>query len=201
MLEAEPGSMIYAGLKPGVDRDALAEAIRQGRARTACTSSSPSPGDCVFLPAGTVHAFGGGLAGGRNPAVQRCYLSAVRLEPPRPRRQTAARCTSSRPWRPSTLAGAPSGRSGPSRTGRPDVDRLVDCDKFVLDRWQFDTLLPAGGDKRCHILVVLEGAVRIEGDPVAGQVVRGQTVLLPAGVGQVGLRPEGETTLLDAYLP
>ena len=61
ILEAEPGSLIYAGLRPGVDRRALAAAIGQGRCQDCLNVFPPSVGDCIFLPAGTVHALGAGL--------------------------------------------------------------------------------------------------------------------------------------------
>ena len=42
ILDAEPGSLIYAGLKPGVGRDEFAAAIHVGRrSSTCCTVSSP----------------------------------------------------------------------------------------------------------------------------------------------------------------
>ncbi|NIP86304.1 MAG: class I mannose-6-phosphate isomerase, partial [Planctomycetales bacterium] len=61
VLAAEPGSTIYAGLKPGVDAELLAAAIRGGNCEQCLHRFQPKPGDCVFLPAGTVHALGRGL--------------------------------------------------------------------------------------------------------------------------------------------
>ena len=75
------------------------------------------------------------------------------------------------------------------------------CKKFVLDRWRFDHVEPAGGDDRFHILAVLEGSVMVEGDPAGRPLAKGGTILLPASAGDVTLRPEEETVLLDTYLP
>ena len=54
-----------AGSTPACCRASMrsACATRCARARSAivCTSFAPRPGDCVFLPAGTVHAVGGGV--------------------------------------------------------------------------------------------------------------------------------------------
>ena len=62
VLHAEPGSRIYAGLKDGVDRPRLGAAIADGTAADCLHSFEPKrAGDCVFLPAGTVHALGGGI--------------------------------------------------------------------------------------------------------------------------------------------
>src|SRR5438445_469469 len=61
VLDALPGSRIYAGLLPGVDEPALRAALVEGTAADCLHSFVPRAGDCVFLPAGTVHAVGGGV--------------------------------------------------------------------------------------------------------------------------------------------
>jgi mannose-6-phosphate isomerase len=61
VLHAEPGSRIYAGLKIGVDRPRLEKAIADGTVADHLHSFEPAVGDCIFLPAGTVHALGGGI--------------------------------------------------------------------------------------------------------------------------------------------
>ncbi len=58
-----------------------------------------------------------------------------------------------------------------------------------------------GGDRRCHIVCVLEGSIRIEGDPLGTPLGRGSTALLPAALGSLRLTPQGRGVLLDAYLP
>ena len=78
---------------------------------------------------------------------------------------------------------------------------MVECEKFILDRWQLDAPGPSGGDRRCHIIAVLEGWLQVERDPTDRAIGPGGTVLLPAGLGQVELSPRGSTVLLDAYLP
>src|SRR5437867_3147607 len=61
VLDAAPGSRIYAGLLPGVDEAKLRSALRAGTVAECLHQFTPQPGDCVFLPAGTVHAVGGGV--------------------------------------------------------------------------------------------------------------------------------------------
>ncbi len=61
VVESDPQSRIFAGLRPGVSRDDLADAVREGRTEEVLHSFHPEPGDCVFIPAGTVHALGEGL--------------------------------------------------------------------------------------------------------------------------------------------
>jgi len=201
VLAAEPGATIYAGLKPGVDRPALTEALRKGECQQMLHQVQPQPGDCIFLPAGTVHALGEGLLVAE---IQQASDTTYRLfdwnrlgvhSKPRPLHIEQA-------LEVIDFERGPVDPQQPQPTDGPEVSRLVTCDKFVLDRWQFDGLMTVGGDDRCHILAVLEGSLSIAtADPTAAELVRGQTVLLPACLGQIELRPAGTTVLLDAYLP
>ena len=200
VIEALPGSKVYAGLKPGVGRDELLAAIRRGECEPCLNAFAASPGDCVFVPAGTIHALGAGLLVAE---IQQSSDTTYRLFDwnrlgPDGRR---------RPLRTEEgldvvdFARGPVMPQRPRPTDRPQVSRLVESDKFIWDRWDFDSPLPAGGDDRCHILTVLDGAVRIAGDPAGSPLSRGGTALLPASLGEVTLSPQRQTVLLDAYLP
>src|SRR5205085_7462473 len=52
---------VYAGLPPTATADTLRRAIVRGAVEDVLYAHVPQPGDCYFLPAGTVHAIGGGL--------------------------------------------------------------------------------------------------------------------------------------------
>src|SRR5205823_1386441 len=56
VLDAAPGSKIYAGLKGGCDRAAVEDGLRTGRVVDCLHSFVPEAGQCLFIPAGTVHA-------------------------------------------------------------------------------------------------------------------------------------------------
>jgi mannose-6-phosphate isomerase len=200
ILEAEPGSVIYAGLRPGVDRPALAAAIDAGRCQDCLNVFKPAVGDSVFLPAGTVHALGAGLLVAeiqQSSDVTYRLFDWNRLGPDgKPRALHVEQGLDAVDFR-----RGPVGPQQPRPTERPEVSRLVECERFILDRWKFAAPMAAGGDNRCHIIVVIEGTVRIEGDPSAAALSRGGTALLPASLGAVQLNPVGPAVLLDAYLP
>src|SRR5262249_1064936 len=61
VLDARPGSRIYAGLRDGVDEPRLRHALADGTVADCLHSFEPAAGDCLFLKAGTVHAVGGGV--------------------------------------------------------------------------------------------------------------------------------------------
>jgi mannose-6-phosphate isomerase len=198
VLHAEPGSVIYAGLKRGMDRAALEREVNRGTTEQCLHRIQPQVGDCVFIPAGTVHAIGAGLVIAE---IQQASDTTFRLfdwnrvdAHGNPRalhiQQSLDVIDYDRgPVMPQT----------PQATDRAHVERLVSCDKFVLDRWRFDQVKTGGGDQRCHLFAVVKGALSLEED---GQPLRrGDTALLPAAVGQFTLRPSEECILLDMYLP
>ena len=61
ILHADEGARLYLGFKPGVDSEALSEAIGKGSVDELLYATEVKPGDFVYLPSGTLHAIGGGL--------------------------------------------------------------------------------------------------------------------------------------------
>lgn len=61
VIDAEPGAVIYKGLKEPVTRQQFAEAIVAGTTAGLLAKVPVHPGECHFLPAGTAHAIGPGL--------------------------------------------------------------------------------------------------------------------------------------------
>ncbi len=61
VLAAEPGSVIYKGLKPGTSADNLRAAIEGGTVADVLVSVPAVVGACHTLPSGTVHALGAGV--------------------------------------------------------------------------------------------------------------------------------------------
>jgi mannose-6-phosphate isomerase len=56
-LAAEPGAQVAAGLKPGVSMDEVRAGIRDGTLERSLKMTPVSPGDMIFVDAGTVHAI------------------------------------------------------------------------------------------------------------------------------------------------
>lgn len=61
IIDAEPGAVIYKGIRAGVSREELELAIRTGRALDVIDSVPAVPGECHNLPSGTLHALGAGV--------------------------------------------------------------------------------------------------------------------------------------------
>ena len=179
VIDAEPGSRIYAGLREGVDRQALAAAIAAGRCEELLHGFEPAVGDCIFIPAGTVHAIGAGLVVAE---IQQSSDVTFRLfdwnrvdaaGQPRPLHLeeglATARCT------------GPVTPVRKQQTADPAVKRLVDCEFFGFDEvtpassWQ-----TSGG--ACEFLAVLAGEVCLPSQWSLPPLKRGDCLLLPAAL-------------------
>lgn len=200
VLDAEPGSLLYVGLKRGFDRAALQRELSRGTCELCLHLLEPRPGDCVFVPAGMVHAMGGGMLIAE---IQQASDATFRLfdwnrvgPDGKPRPLHVAQALDA-----IDFGLGPGQIQAPKPTDNPLVKRLVNCDKFLLDRWEFDQPVNVGGDGRFHILVVASGAVAVERDPACEVLGRGGTLLVPAAMGPSRLDPGEKTVLLDAFLP
>lgn len=61
VVDCEPGACLYVGFNRPVTREAYMEAVRQRRVADLLRRYEVHPGDAFFIPAGTVHAIGGGV--------------------------------------------------------------------------------------------------------------------------------------------
>ncbi|MCH2114148.1 MAG: class I mannose-6-phosphate isomerase [Pirellulales bacterium] len=196
VLAADPGSKIYAGLKPGIDRAALRNALAEGTCETCLHEFQPRVGDCVFIEAGTVHALGAGLVIAE---IQQASDTTFRLFD---WNRVDGR-GQARPLHIEESLGVTNFSRGPVSAQQPiptaiaGRESLVACDKFVLDRCSGTGPHTIGGEGRFHLLVVLEGSGDLSGMALAV----GHTCLLPAKAGAAVFKPHGKAVVLDIYLP
>jgi len=202
VIDAEPGARLWAGLRPGTDRESLAAALAAGRCETVLHVLQPRPGDCIFIPAGTVHAIGAGLLVAE---IQQSSDVTYRLHdwnrtgPDGKPRALHLEAGLEAVTRFEPVAAAPR-----VATDDPAAWRLVDCSSFRFDEVRPVDAWQVGGDDRCHLVAVVEGAVRLDDAWGLPELHRGTTVLLPAAIGRQLLRVDrgaGETRLLHVSMP
>jgi mannose-6-phosphate isomerase len=201
ILAAEPDSRLYVGLQQGVSEADLRAAIAEGDLERLLHSFVVQPGDCVFVPAGTVHAIGAGVLLAE---VQQSSDITFRLydwnrvgADGRPRElhvERALRCIdfSRGPVNPVTPRPISSAADG---------EQLVNSEYFAIDRYRNAAPFSLPSGEEPHVLMALSGSGRLKTSDGSLSLTVGQTVLLPAEREAVRIEPIEELTILDAYLP
>jgi mannose-6-phosphate isomerase len=200
ILDALPGSKVYAGLKRGFDQAAVAREVARGTTERCLHSFEPRVGDCIFIPAGTVHALGAGLLVAE---IQQASDTTFRLfdwnrvdaqGKPRDLHVEASLATIDYRRGPVTP-------QVPQPLGHPGAERLVACDQFVLDRRDVDAVQQFTGKGTFRMLAMIEGEVDVEGDPAQRPFRAGETLLLPAALAATKVTPRGHAVMLEISLP
>jgi mannose-6-phosphate isomerase len=207
VIDAAPGSRIYAGLHAGVDRESLAAALRAGRCDEVMHSFEPRAGDCVFIPAGTVHAIGAGLAVAEiqesSDVTYRLYdwnrTGADGKSRPLHIEAGLEAVTEFGPVAPVQPQAIPSAAA--LSAADPVSRRLVTCDYFLFDEVRPHGDWAVGGDDVCHFLAVLSGDVHLDPRWHLPPLTKGMCMLLPASIGRQVLTAAATTTLLHIQLP
>ena len=203
IVDAEPGAILYAGLKPGTDADALRTASEAGTVADLLHRFEVTAGDCVFIPAGTVHAIGAGVVLAEiqqsSDLTFRLYDWGYRDPRGNPRQihlDESIACTdfARGPVDPVTPRPLP----GPAERS----ERLVDGAYFVIDRHRAATTFPLLSDDRFRVVMTLEGSATLASGPDPIALRPGKTVLVPAACEPLTVEPGPDgVTLLDSYLP
>jgi mannose-6-phosphate isomerase len=181
ILAAEPESAIYAGLKNGVDEAALRSAVARGTIEECLNRLQVEAGDCLYIPAGTVHAIGEGVLLAE---VQQSSDLTYRLfdwnrtgtdGKPRPLHiEEALACVD--------FELGPVYKVSPNHVpgDKPVREQLVKCPYFTIYRHSLSKPVTIADDRRCHIIVGLQGSFHCISGAQGESVSVGETVLVPA---------------------
>jgi mannose-6-phosphate isomerase len=206
IIDALPGSRIYAGLLPGVNESSLRAAVAAGKVIECLASFEPAKGDCVFLPAGTVHAVGGGVLFAE---VQQTSDVTFRLFDwnrsdalGRQRQLHVEEAMACIHWRQEPIVPV---RAEPFATGAVSAvsfsQPLVRCHAFHLDYLQFTGTTSCDATSGLRALIVLAGRGRLVFPGGAEEVMSGQVWLFPAALATAQCRADETMHCLLSSLP
>ncbi len=203
ILDTEPGSLIYAGLKQGVGRDEFASAIHSANVELLLNSFEPRPGDCILIEAGTVHAIGAGVLLAEiqemSDATFRIHDWGRKGPDGKPRqlhfREAMESINFERgPVGPITPVAQPIAGGGTR-------ERLARSPYFALERMSLVQPALVGDPDRFTIVMGLKGKSTIEHGGNRVPLEFGQTLLLPAALKRCEIAPRGEATVLTCVVP
>ena len=196
IVRSAPGSLLYAGLKPGVDGPRFSNALRRGRLPETLHSYHARPGDCIFLEAGVVHAIGAGLMlfevqQTRDITFRLSDWDRLDVKTGKPRQlhiEESLLCAN--------VERGPCDPVAPLAIA-PNRESLVKCRYFTLDRVHDSVPFPVGIPGACRVVVVIEGKVVVHHADDAVPLGTGDVVLLPAALGSCKCVPDGQATILE----
>ncbi len=177
VIDANEAAVLYAGLKRGVTLSDLQRAVANGESEQCLHSFHPKRGDCVFIPAGTLHALGAGLIVAE---IQQASDTTFRLfdwnrvdkdgQPRTLHIEQALEVTN--------FERGPVDAVELTSKDRNGQRRLVDCDKFRL--FELNESIAIERDGQFKIITMVRGACRIVWENGEREMPVGQTVFLPA---------------------
>lgn len=206
IMENDRGARILKGLRTGVTKEQFRQSIEKGTCEHLIQSIPVKPGQCYYLPSGTIHALGAGIlvAEVQTPSdtTFRVY-DFNRVDPSTGQHrklhvEQAMECID--------FSGQPEPRQQRSHVGSlfTTVSRLVTCDYFKLEKVR----MTEGVDEAVPydepvVWIVLDGEASIKVDDVNEPTVigRGDTVLLPAKMKNPVIKTLKDSVWLEVTFP
>jgi len=201
IVEADEDAEIICGLRDGVDKDALASAVREGRVEEVLCHTRVRAGECYFIPSGLPHAIGRGILIAE--IQQNCDLTYRVYDYDRKDKNGNTRelhvqkaLDVIRPFTEAEIDRLRYARSG----GERDATLLADCEYFRVEE------LSLGGETRLlspcrrmrHLLPVV-GACTLSWEGGELSLARGEGVLIPAACKEIAVCGRGTLLLTEAY--
>lgn len=199
VLEAEPGSRVYAGLKSGTTAADL-RALSTQTVDNHLASFSPRRGQGLLIEAGVVHTLGGGVVifeVQENSDVTFRLYDWDHIDPHtgHPRALQVEQALACVDFAQGAIIPVDETIKAVAS------ERLFDCSHFQLWRLQSTASFPVGAANAPRVLVCIDGAGHIEHAGSDYAMEKGAVVLMPAVVGVCRFRPEGPVTLLEIAVP
>jgi mannose-6-phosphate isomerase len=200
ILESKKGSKIYTGFEDGVTSEEYKEAVKNGRIVDLLNVETAEAGDTFFTPAGRVHAIGAGIV-----LVEIQQTSDItyrifdwnRKSNGKEKRELHTELA---------LDAIDFKQTGKNKIRIEPVlnktENLVDCEFFKTNIISFNKAIDKEyfSNDSFVVYICTEGEFLINWDGNSEKVTKGETVLLPAMIKEVTLKPLIETQILEIYI-
>jgi mannose-6-phosphate isomerase len=195
-------SRVYAGLTPGVSPELLRESLAKDRVTDCLAFFNPSPGDAVFIPAGTVHSLRDAVLFEvqQNSDVTFRLYDWNQIDPKthRPRSLQVEQAMACIDFLQGPIAPLPPvfEQFEPSRR-----ERLFDCEHFKVWRLGSESPFTVGLAGAARVIVCIAGRGRVQYRGADFPFRKGDVFLLAAEVGACLCDPSGVVELLEVAPP
>ncbi|MEE4215333.1 MAG: type I phosphomannose isomerase catalytic subunit [Bacteroidales bacterium] len=200
VLEADKDAKIYTGFREEMTKEAFRSSLDKGDIAEKMNIENPDPGDVFFLPAGRVHAIGRGVV-----------LAEIQ--------QTSDITYRIWDWNRNGLDGKPRElhtglsvdaidyKSYDSYKTRiePELNgtvNLIDCDYFTCNLVELDRNMIKDYSLTDSFIVYIctSGEASIEWDEGTMDIKKGETLLIPAIMEKILVRPVSPVKILEVYI-
>jgi len=196
VLDAQPDAQILCGLRPGITRDTLAQAVRNGTLLDWMQRLSVQAGDTIFISPGMIHALGPGLL--VYEVQQTSDITYRVFDWNRPAMQGRKLHIEQS----LTVADVNAcGQVVPQpQLAEGEQRELVACPYFTLKvlAGQSNSIALDTGGESFHALTLIEGRAQVEGANWGLELDRFGTVVIPAACGSYRVQPRGSFRALKA---
>lgn len=198
VLDAKPGARVAVGLREPLEREALRAAALSGEIEGHLNWMDVARGDTLLVPAGTLHSIGEGLIlfeVQQNSDLTYRFFDFGRLDAQgRPRDLHLDRALDV------VIQHESAGHRRPEELPHDtmNVERLIACEYFVLDRLGVEGAVEyRPGGRQLELLLVIAGEGTLAGERFAA----GTCFAVPAACGAFGIEAEGGVEFLRSAQP
>lgn len=200
ILEAAPGAEIFCGFKKGIDKETYLTAVDNGALPEILNAEKVAAGDTFLIPAGMIHAIGPGIVLAE---IQQASDVTYRIfdwnrdvsggEKRELHTELAAEALK---------FDADGGRIPTPDAGMNNTTQLVSGNYFTTNILKFDSAITKDYNLLDSFVILLctKGRYELEWNQGVETVETGQTVLIPAIVRDIILKPQPEATVLEIYI-
>lgn len=200
ILQSESNSKIYTGFSLPVTREIYQDALADDSLPLLLNAEHPVPGDTFFTPAGRIHAIGAGVVLAEiqqtSDITYRIYDWDRKDEKGNSRELHTDLALDAIDYNASgkTVIKKELKRNHP--------ENLVDCEFFKANAISFDRPVERDYTTLDSFVIYLctEGGFRIRWDGKTENVMKGETILIPAVITNVILEPETTAKTLEIYI-
>ncbi len=204
ILDAAPGATALVGVKEGVDRDGLREALLEQDFDAVMRRLPVRAGETIYVPGGTLHSFG------PDTLIYEIEQTSDIQQHAMSWRMEDGSTLDEEQWKSNIEMLLDEWKPEPRpdfqpglRIGVDDgVERVFLCASpyFALERWRAGTVTPLVHPFETAVILSNAGApVNASAGDWSGTLGRAETLLLPAALGRVEVR--GPADVLIGYLP
>jgi len=204
IIDAGPNAKVWAGLLPGVTAADLRATAAKGTIAECLHSFTPRPGDCLYLPAGTVHAVGGGVLMAE---IQQTSDATFRLfdwnrvdASGKGRQLHLEESIACIDWRRGPVHPVKPANHGDNDRSTT-IEPMVDCSYFQLHHVAGNSSVDLPVAERLGAVFAVSGRGTLRGRTRGEILAAGHTAILPRNAGPWTWEPEGPSSLVLAVDP